>query len=206
MPQRRNPNAAHKRRRRPPPFFPVVVRRRKDGWTISSQCRFLAELYRTGRVDLAARSVGMSRMSAYRLRRREGAESFAHAWDAVLTPPGTGCRAVPRTEWRKVTQAALLERALIGRLHPVIYRGRLVGVRRKPQNTALFRLLRRGDTNGDRMRRHAVDAPRKVLQTGGVGAPSGPRITPPATPAPRNPARLPPRPHSDCRRPPASAW
>ena len=206
MPQRPNPCAAYKRRRRPPPFFPVALRRRRDGWTASRQCRFLVELYRTGRVDLAARAVGVSRMSAYRLRRREGAESFAHAWDTVLTPPGTGRRVPPRTEWRKVTQAALLERALIGRLHPVIYRGKLVGVRRKPQNAALFRLLRRGDAHENRVERHHANAAGNVLQTGGVGAPSGRPFTPPATPAPRNPARQPPPPHSDCPQPPASAW
>ena len=55
------------------------MRRRRDGWCASRQVRFVVELYRTGRVDLAARAVGMSRMSAYRLRRREGAESFAYA-------------------------------------------------------------------------------------------------------------------------------
>lgn len=36
----------------------------------------------------AARRVGMTRESAYRLRRREGAEGFCRAWDVALTPSG----------------------------------------------------------------------------------------------------------------------
>ena len=94
---------AHRVRRRPPPFHPVAVRARKGGWSFERQRRFLAALYWTGSVASAARAVGMSRMSAYRLRRRAGAASFAHAWDTVLTPPGSGRCVAPRADWRKAT-------------------------------------------------------------------------------------------------------
>ena len=56
---------------------------RRDGWTPERQLAFLGALTRTRSVTLAARAVGMSRESAYRLRgRREGA-LFAAAWDAL---------------------------------------------------------------------------------------------------------------------------
>ncbi|MBC7986122.1 MAG: hypothetical protein H7X93_05550 [Sphingomonadaceae bacterium] len=45
---------------------------------------FVEALAAMGTVDGAARAVGMSRMSAYKLRRRPGAESFAAAWDGAL--------------------------------------------------------------------------------------------------------------------------
>lgn len=64
---------AHRVRRRPPFFHPVPVRARADGWTETRQCGFLAQLYLTGAVGAAARSVGMTRASAYRLRARPGA-------------------------------------------------------------------------------------------------------------------------------------
>ena len=45
---------------------------------------FIAALSATGTVDSAARSVGMTRMAAYNLRKREGAESFGQAWDLAI--------------------------------------------------------------------------------------------------------------------------
>ena len=136
---------AHRLRRRPPFFHPVPLRARVDGWTVARQCGFLAELYLTGSVTSAARAVGMTRMSAYRLRARQGAESFAHAWDRVLTPPGPGRSKAPATDWRKVTTEAIIRRLETGLVRPVLHRGRVVGIRRKPDNSALFRLLRRAD-------------------------------------------------------------
>ena len=38
----------------------------------------------TGLVSLAAKEVGMTRMSAYRLRRAPYAAAFARAWDVAL--------------------------------------------------------------------------------------------------------------------------
>ncbi|GAB5348881.1 hypothetical protein [Alteriqipengyuania sp. 357] len=61
---------AHHVRRRPGWFRPVPLRARRDGWSPWRQCAFLAQLYFTGSVAAAARRVGMSRASAYRLRER----------------------------------------------------------------------------------------------------------------------------------------
>jgi hypothetical protein len=80
------------RRLRVPAFYPVPTRTRRDGWTIERQADFLGMLAETGSVIGACEAVGISRKSAYRLRDRPGAESFAAAWDAAL-----GCEA------RKVT-------------------------------------------------------------------------------------------------------
>jgi hypothetical protein len=136
---------AHRARRRPPFFHPVPLRARRDGWTEERQCAFLAQLYVTGSASAAARRVGMSRASAYRLREREGAECFAQAWDRVLTPPGTGHCCAPRPDWRKVTTETLLGRLESGLVKPLLYRGAMVSIRRKPDNSALLRLLRRSD-------------------------------------------------------------
>ena len=65
-------------------FVPVpFARTRHDGWTPERQSGFLETLAVTGVVAAAARAVRMSAQSAYRLRDRPGAESFAAAWDAA---------------------------------------------------------------------------------------------------------------------------
>ena len=137
------PRTSARKRRRPPFFHPVPLRSRHDGWSEARQCAFLGHLYLTGSVSAAARAVGLSRESAYRLRRREGAGSFARAWDAVLTPPGTGHLPPLDADARKVTDAALFQRLQTGLIAPVIHRRRVTAMRRKPDNCALLRLLRR---------------------------------------------------------------
>ncbi|MEL6530713.1 MAG: hypothetical protein AAFQ27_12190 [Pseudomonadota bacterium] len=137
------------RRSRPPEFTPVKIRERADGWRPEVQCGFLAALYLTGSVTAAVREVGMSAKSAYRLRAREGATSFANAWDHVLRSE-TGKqddRPSKRHEadWRKVTVSELIWRVEIGLWRPMIYRGKLRGIARKPDNSALLRLIRRLD-------------------------------------------------------------
>ena len=134
----------HQCRKRPPFFRPVALRARADGWSEARQCGFLVQLFLTGSVTAAARGVGMTRASAYRLRERSGAASFAQAWDQVLTPPGSGRMAAPREDFRKVTLQELDRRLETGFVQPVIYQGRMCAMRRKPDNSALFRLLRRG--------------------------------------------------------------
>jgi hypothetical protein len=68
-----------------PEFTPVPLGRvRHDGWTPERQRRFLMALAAMGTVDSAARAVGMSRISAYKLKAREGAESFAAEWDRAI--------------------------------------------------------------------------------------------------------------------------
>ena len=168
----RNPKtSAHRIRRKPPFFVPVPLRTRRDGWTVARQCGFLAQLYVTGSVALAARAVGMSRNSAYRLRAREGAEGFAQAWDHVLTPPGSGRVARRRTDFRKVTQAALQHRVEAGLVQPVLFRGEMRAVRKKHCNSDLLRLLSRLDAAARRAERDDAEggaaAPAEFCKTGG---------------------------------------
>lgn len=134
---------AHRLRRRPGWFRPVPLRSRRDGWSAERQCAFLAQLYLTGSASAAARAVGMSRASAYRLREREDAESFAFAWDPVLSRPGLEHAERRHDDFRKVTNATLLARLENGLVKPVVYRGQMTAVARKPDNSTLFRLLRR---------------------------------------------------------------
>lgn len=139
----RKPDPAHRARRKPHFFRPVPVRSRVDGWCEARQCIFFAELYLTGIVGTAARRVGMSRTSAYRLRARPDAASFARAWDSILARPGTGKLPPVRVDWRKVTQVELVERFKAGLVKPVLYFGRVVAIERKPDNSALLRLIQR---------------------------------------------------------------
>ena len=68
-------------------FDPVPLRVRTDGWTPERQREFIRLLHVRRNVGKAAQAVGMSRRSAYRLRERPGAESFAAAWDSAFAPP-----------------------------------------------------------------------------------------------------------------------
>jgi hypothetical protein len=72
---------------RVPPFCAVRTRIRRDGWTVQRQADFVGMLAETGSVMGACEAVGMSRKSAYALRARPDAESFAAAWDAALGLP-----------------------------------------------------------------------------------------------------------------------
>ena len=61
----------------PPPhtgedFTPVPTRQRDDGWSPARQRAFLEALASCGSVSAAARVVGLSRESAYALRRQIG--------------------------------------------------------------------------------------------------------------------------------------
>lgn len=113
-----------------PPFTPVPTRARRDGWTLTRQHAFLEALARTGQVGLAARAVGMSHQSAWRLRKRVGAESFAAAWDEILTA---------------VRQRALdlvIEPASTGLFVTRTYRGRFVRLEYREDDAALMTALR----------------------------------------------------------------
>lgn len=136
-------------RSRPPYFTPVPLRQRRDGWSAPLQCAFLAALYAKGSVAAAARAVGRSRESAHRLRSREGAASFAAAWDRILAgpaPPGVRPLRKPRIDdWRKVTLEQLHWQIETGLWRPVLHRGKLRAIARKPDNSALLHLLARLD-------------------------------------------------------------
>ena len=76
----------------------------------------------------------MARESAYRLRARSGAGSFAAAWDAAL---GVDAAAA------KVTLPNLQQRIANGTLKPVVRRRQLLGVIQKQDNAALLTELAR---------------------------------------------------------------
>ena len=108
-------------------------RNRDDGWTAERQRDFLAALADTGSVGRAAQAVGMSRESAYRLRRRPGALGFVAAWEAAQDA------AVQRLA------DTCLERAIHGDEVPVYSKGEIIGTRRRyPDALAIF-LLRMRD-------------------------------------------------------------
>jgi hypothetical protein len=67
-------------------FIPVAQQRnRADGWTPETQANFIRALEAMGSVGKAARAVGIGRASAYRLRERPEAKSFAAAWDRAIS-------------------------------------------------------------------------------------------------------------------------
>ncbi len=113
-------------------FVPASIRARHDGWTPVKQRRFVEVLADTGCVGVAADAVGMSRMSAYRLRRRAPNSMFAYAWDAAL-----------RLAHAQLLDIAM-ERAIEGTPTTVYYRGEAVGERVQPDNRLLMFLLSRG--------------------------------------------------------------
>jgi hypothetical protein len=86
-----------------PEFTPVPLARiRHDGWTPERQRLFLIALAALGTVDAAAQAVRMSRISAYNLKKRSGADSFAREWDRAV---GFG---------RNITFDYAMERAING--------------------------------------------------------------------------------------------
>lgn len=98
------------------PFTPVPLRARRDGWTEARQRDFIAALARIGSVSTAARHVGKTRRSAYKLRERPGAEGFAAAWDEAAD------------RGRFNLQDHVIDRALNGAYVPRFYRGRQTGM------------------------------------------------------------------------------
>lgn len=67
-------------------FTPVEQQRhRANGWTPETQASFIRALEAMGSVGKAVRAVGMGRASAYRLRERPEATSFAAAWDRAIS-------------------------------------------------------------------------------------------------------------------------
>jgi hypothetical protein len=76
----------------------------------------------------------MSRNSAYKLRKRPQAESFAAAWDAALGMPV-----------RRVTVDDLHFLGHHGLVKPLFRGGKYCGSRRKPDPSALRKLLARYD-------------------------------------------------------------
>jgi hypothetical protein len=138
-------------RPRLPAFAPVPTKRRADGWTPVRQAEFIGVLAETGSVSAAARFVGMARETAYRLRRKPGAEEFARAWDIAMQISGARRPGEPGVlppvrygvehGSAKVTPPDLWRRIVDGRWRPVVRRGQYVGSVQKADNPALLSYL-----------------------------------------------------------------
>lgn len=112
-------------------FVPVPVKPRRDGWTPARQRGFILRLALHGSVGAAARGVGRTRESAWRLRRRPGAESFAAAWDEAVG-------------WGEDRTADLaVERSLYGEIRPHYYKGRKVGEHVRYNDSLVLAVMRR---------------------------------------------------------------
>lgn len=89
------------------------------GWTPERQAAFLRALSGTHSVTKAARAVGMSRQSAYKLRARLKGEPFDLAWTAAL-----------RCRFDALAEAAM-ERAVNGVEVPHFHNGELIHTSRR---------------------------------------------------------------------------
>lgn len=138
------PRAPWLPRRRIPAFHPVPVARRRDGWTAERQAALIGYLAETRSVLAACRKIGMGRESAYRLRARPGAAGFAAAWDAALGRPRAGFDPASA----KSTGLDAAYRFEAGLIVVVMHAGRYVGMRRKPDNSALLQHLAQLDRSG----------------------------------------------------------
>lgn len=112
-----------------PVFTPVPVRARRDGWTPDRQRRFIRALAACGVVAAAARAVGKSATTAYALRERPGAESFASAWDIAVAMAGD-----------QALETAI-DRMVNGVEVPRFYRGVQVATVRRPDYRLALKVL-----------------------------------------------------------------
>lgn len=118
----------------PPPAEPAKLpdpprKPRHGDWTKPKMVAFLRELAASQSVHQAARSVGMSRQSAYRLRNRLPGTPFALAWEVALE---AGLQQLAH---------ALMDRALNGVEQAHYYHGELVGTSRRYDNRLAVWLL-----------------------------------------------------------------
>lgn len=113
-------------------FDPVPsARNRHDGWTPERQRAFILALAQLGLIGAAARSVGMSRKSAYALLKRAGPDSsFARAWEAAIA------------HGREQALDTGVDRAVNGVEVPYFYRGIQRGTRVVYNDTLLIAALR----------------------------------------------------------------
>jgi hypothetical protein len=114
-------------------FDPAPTRKRRAGWTAEKQRKFIEHLALGSGVGESCGLVGMASRSAYRLRNKAGADSFARAWDAALVLATTRGTAIA---W---------DRALNGRVERFYKDGELVMERRIPSDYLLTWLLSRLD-------------------------------------------------------------
>jgi|TARA_R110000822_G_scaffold21675_3_gene68313 hypothetical protein len=120
-------------------FTPAPCKRH-NGWTAERQRDFIYHLGRIGLVAPAARAVGMSRQTAYLLRQKPGAESFAAAWDRALE------MGLDNAEDHAIT------RALEGYEVPYFYGGRQRGTIRRYDHRLLLAALAHSDRREEKGR------------------------------------------------------
>ena len=119
----------------------------EDRWTKAKMAQFLRVLAAHQCVAAAARAVGMSRQSAYKLRNRLKGEPFDIAWEAAF-----------QHGYDALHQAAL-ERALHGVEEPVFHAGEQVGTRRRfDERLTVFLLARRNAQGAQRLSRYGAAA------------------------------------------------
>ncbi|HZF42285.1 MAG TPA: hypothetical protein VEZ48_02630 [Sphingomonadaceae bacterium] len=132
-------------------FNPVPVRARHNGWAPAVQRRFVLHLARGAGPGEAARHVGRTRQTAYALRARPGAESFAAAWDAAVA------FAARARDARRLPGPLLAQCGLETMLVPRFYRGRLVGFVQREDHRRALRTLKQLDRVVDGAKRARVD-------------------------------------------------
>jgi hypothetical protein len=167
-------------------------------WTPPKMAAFLRMLSATHSVSAAARSVGMSRQSAYRLRSRMKGKPFDLAWDVAF-----------HHSYDNLAHAAL-ERALNGVEVPVFCNGEQVGSYRKFDERLTIALLHWSTPRGVPVlgRRAAeaechagrfealvgeIEAGKGPEEEGGEEAPADPGPAPPGEVAALHSAELSPR-------------
>lgn len=102
---------------------------RHDGWSPARQAEFLRQLAASHCVSKAARSVGMGRQSAYKLRARLKGEPFDIAWRAAF-----------RRQYDALLEA-MVERAIHGVEVPHFHNGELIHTSRRYDERAAVALL-----------------------------------------------------------------
>jgi hypothetical protein len=118
---------------------------RPDNWNKVKMAGFLRELAATHSVAAAAKSVGMSRQSAYRLRARLKGEPFDIAWETAF-----------QHGYDALAQAAL-ERALHGVEVPHFHKVELVHVSRKfDERLTVFLLAARNAQGAQQLSRYGA--------------------------------------------------
>ena len=112
-----------------PTDHPVPRRVRRDGWTPTRQAEFLRHLSASHSVANAAKAVGMSRQSAYRLRAKLRGTPFDMAWEAAF-----------RARFDALAEAAM-DRAINGYEVPHWHQGEIVGSSRRYDERLTLALL-----------------------------------------------------------------
>lgn len=140
-PSRNSPRAATRAKLRAvPDDAPAATtprQARHDSWSLATQAAFLRALSATHSVSEAAKSVGRSRQSAYRLRSRLKGQPFDLAWEVAFHHS------------YDVLAHAALERALNGVEVPVYYKGELVDTYRRFDERLTVALLARFTPGGN---------------------------------------------------------